>query len=283
MMRRMKRLHHGVSLVALLVCILIVGFVTTQNVDSQPPRFPSDSAAQPNAAASPLSPSPPGNQGTFDRALQILSRARQAYQGIQDYTCTFVTQEMIGSKLLPETTTAMKVRSQPFSVYLKWQAPKSLEGQECCYVAGKNNGMMRVRSAGVLGAIGFVNLDLNDSRVLSTSRHPINEAGIGSLIDRLSKRWPEEQSRQRTQVLIGEYEFARRRCTRVETVNPNTRPGDFYCYRSVIYFDHETRLPIRAEAYGWPSQKYPEGERFEVYSYLDLKFNVGLPEADFKH
>jgi hypothetical protein len=260
-MEKVKRIRNGVTPVALAIGIAMVVFAATQSVKSQPPR----------------------KQASFEQALQILSQASQAYQGIQDYTCTFVKQEVVNGKLLPENIKAMKVRSQPFSVYFKWQAPKSLEGQECCFVAGRNNNLMRVHSAGVLGAIGFVNIEMNDSRVLASSRHPITEAGIGSLIERLAKRWPEEQTRQRTQVLIGEYEFARRRCTRVETVNPNTRPGEFYCYRSVIYFDQQTKLPIRAEAFGWPNDKHPEGERFEVYSYLDLKFNVGLRDADFNY
>jgi len=226
----------------------------------------------------------PEKPAAFDQALRILAHAQAAYQAVQDYTCTFVKHEVIGGQLQPENVLAMKVKAQPFSVHFKWQAPKALEGQECCYVTGKHNGILRGKSPGVLGVVGFLNIALTDPQVVNSSRYPITDAGIGNLIDRLAKRWPEEKARQRTVVSIRDFEFSRRRCTRVETVNPHTQPGEFFCYRSVIYFDHETKLPIRAELYDWPDAASPPGGAFlESYSYVNLKRNVGLTAKDFAY
>ena len=77
----------------------------------------------------------------------------------------------------------MSVRNEPFSVDLRWVKPESFTGQEACYVTGRNNGKMRVKSAGLLGAVGFVSIDPTDLRAQKTSRHDITEAGIGNLLE----------------------------------------------------------------------------------------------------
>jgi hypothetical protein len=39
---------------------------------------------------------------------------------------------------------------------------------------------------------------------------------------------------------------------------------------------------VRAEVYDWPAKKgNPNGELLECYSYVNLKFNVGLTDAAF--
>jgi hypothetical protein len=55
-----------------------------------------------------------------------------------------------------------------------------------------------------------------------------------------------------------------------------------YCHRVVVYFDNGLKLPVRAEVYDWPTPKGdPKGELLECYSYINLKFNVGLTDAAF--
>ncbi|MCG8471295.1 MAG: DUF1571 domain-containing protein [Desulfobacterales bacterium] len=50
---------------------------------------------------------------------------------------------------------------------------------------------------------------------------------------------------------------------------------DYYCRRSVSYFDVETGLLIKIENFNW------QDELYETYYYRDLKVNVGLGPADF--
>jgi outer membrane lipoprotein-sorting protein len=67
----------------------------------------------------------------------------------------------------------------------------------------------------------------------------------------------------------------------METVH-RANTGQFYCYRTVVYFDKQTKLPVRFEAYDWPAAGgTPGGEKLECYSYVDVKFNVGLTDAAF--
>ena len=75
----------------------------------------------------------------------------------------------------------------------------------------------------------------------------------------------------------------RRKATRIEVKHPQQLPHlDFHLAR--IYVDEEYGLPIRYEAYSWPKSadaKLTENELIEEYTYVRLKFNVGLSDADF--
>jgi hypothetical protein len=234
--------------------------------------------------AQPPAPQAPAAASPFDEPLRLIGTARQTYQGVRDYVCLFVKREQIKGVMQPENLISMKVRTQPFSVYLRWHSPKQFQGQEACYVHGRNNNQMRVRSPGLLGAVGFVSLDPRDPRAAENSRHTIVEAGIGNLIERFSSGYAMDRSLGNVQVRLGDYEYNRRRCTRIETIHPDNAGGRVAYYRSVIYLDKETHLPIRVENYDWPRQGgAPDGEQLEVYSYVDMKFNVGLSERDFNY
>jgi hypothetical protein len=220
----------------------------------------------------------------MDYPLRLIWDASQRYRATRDYTALFIKRERIGGQLQPENLIEMKARTQPFSVYLRWLGPSGMAGQEACYVAGRNNGMMRVHSTGLAGVVGFVSLDLRDPRAVASSRHAITEAGIGSLIDKFTQRWDTERRLNKTVVRVAEYMYNKRPCTRIETIHPDNQGGQFYSYRSIVYFDKEYRLPIRVEAYDWPRRGGPpEGDLLESYSYVNLRFNVGLGEADFNY
>jgi outer membrane lipoprotein-sorting protein len=219
-----------------------------------------------------------------DRVMRLISEARKAFAGVQDYTFTLVKREQVNGQLLPENVIAVKIRNQPFSIHMRWLKPKPQEGQEACYVAGKNNGMMRVKPAGMLGAMGFVNIDPKDPRVRQMSRHSITDAGIGNLIERCAQRWEADRQTGKTKLRIGEYEFDGRKCMRVEASHPGSKPGDFYAYRIVVYFDKEMHLPLRCEMYDWPKEGgKAEGEQVECFSFTDLKLNVGLTDESFNY
>ena len=48
-----------------------------------------------------------------------------------------------------------------------------------------------------------------------------------------------------------------------------------------LYFDKETHLPVRVECYDWPHFDGDKGEPIEVYSYVNLRANVGLGDVHF--
>jgi len=50
---------------------------------------------------------------------------------------------------------------------------------------------------------------------------------------------------------------------------------DYYCRRSISYYDADTEILVKIENYDWNDNLY------EVYYYRDLQFNVGLSGDDF--
>jgi hypothetical protein len=258
---------------------------------SQPPNSPAPpgqpSAPQPTGSAAPTgqTPVPPQQVSPMDAPIRLIQEAQKAYQNVRDYTCLLIKQERINSRLSPRNIMEMKVRAQPFSVYLRWLEPRGEAGQEVCYVTGKNDGKMRVHPKGVLGSFaGFISLDPNDPRARQTSKRSITEAGIGNMIERFARAWDNERRLNLTsQVQVAEYEYNRRRCTRVEILHPDNGNGHFLYHRDVLYFDKESHLPIRVEFYDWPRQQGDPGQLVEVYSFANMRINVGLGDAVFDH
>jgi hypothetical protein len=225
-----------------------------------------------NAAASPM-----------DEPIRLITEAKKAMDGVKDYSCVLVKKEKMGDKSPVENVISMRIRSDPFSVDLRWMEPKSFVGQEACYIAGKNDGRMRVKSAGLLGNLGFLALEPDDARARATSKHAITESGLATMIDQFVVAWDKERQLGLTKVRLAEYEFNKRRCTRVET-NQTENPGNqFHFQRTIVYFDQETHLPIRLECYEWPAKEGEPGELAELYSYVNLRLNVGLGDDVFDH
>ncbi len=259
--------------------LVLLGAGQPPNSSSPPPP----SAPQPMETTAPQAPAPAASP--MDEPIRLIQEAQKAYQEVRDYTCLLVKRERMNGTMPPEAVMEMKVRTKPFSVYLKWIQPRTEAGQEVCYVAGRNDGKMRVHPKGVLGSFaGFVSLDVNDPRVRRLSRRNITEAGIGNPIERFSASWEIERRDKLTdQVKVAEYEYNRRRCMRVETIHPTNGNGRFNYYRDVVYFDKQTHLPIRLEFYDWPRQAGDPGQLVESYSFANMRINIGLGDEVFNH
>ena len=235
------------------------------------------------AGVSQTPPPPDAPAPANDPIAQLLADVRVSFARVKDYTGTLVKQERVNGTMQPEQFIALRVRQQPFSVHLKWQGPKQFVGQEAAYIAGKNNGQMRAKGSGLISAVGFVSLEPTDPRALKQSRHAITDSGIGNLIEKIARG--HEVARRaapgQTKATLREYQFQQRPCVGLECMNL-VNNGQFYSYRTVVYFDKEMKLPVRFEAYDWPAPNgSATGELLECYSYIDLKFNVGLTDAAF--
>jgi hypothetical protein len=228
----------------------------------------------------------PPTASPAELSARLNSDAQASFARVKDYVGMFYKQERINGQLQPEQTIQLRIRQQPFSVYMKWVGPQKFVGQEACFVAGKHNNQMRAKSSGpLLGAIGFITLDPRDPKAMANNRHTITEAGLGNLIEKIVAGAEKERSLPPEQLTItsGEYRFLNRPVTRLETTR-RVNDGSFFAHRTVVYFDRETRLPTRFEAYDWPRQGgQPGGDLLECYSFVDLKFNVGLTDSAFNY
>ena len=244
-------------------------------------------AQSPNPQSPPVTGLPTaGSTSQQDLAAKLIADSQASFSRVTDYMGLFYRQERVNGQMQPEQTIQIRVRQQPFSVHMKWLGPQKLVGQEAYFVAGKNNNQVKAKAAGaLLSTLGFLSFDPTDPKIMASNRHPITEAGIGNLIERIAqgneaeRRLPPDQSI----VSFADYKFLNRPVTRMESAH-RVNNGQFYCHRTVVFIDKETRLPVRFEAYDWPRPDGPQnGDLLECYSFVDVKFNVGLNDSAFSN
>jgi hypothetical protein len=214
------------------------------------------------------------------RARKAIADCRVRYAHVRDYTCTFVKRERIDDRLTPQHIMHMKARTNPNSIYFRFQQPN--QGREAIYVHGRNNGRIVAHDVGLTKFLaGTMHLDPRGSMAMEDNRHPVTEAGIGSLIDTVARHWAVELTPGESQLTFhDDVRLGNRHCTVIESVHPERGP-DFLFHKVKLYIDQEHGLPIRFEAYDWPRHTSARAELVEEYSYLDLKINVGLHDQDF--
>jgi len=217
----------------------------------------------------------------LDEPIRLAQKAREKFRTIQDYSCMLVKRERVGGQMLPMEFIQMKTRNRPFGIYMKWQQP--YDGREAIFAEGQYSGKLMVHSTGVEKVVGgTVALDPRGEMAMENSRHAITEAGLGNLIEQLNTRWEAERRLGQSQAEIRDNaKVDNRVCWCVKMVHPND-PRHYTYYRARVFFDKETSLPIRFEAYDWPRRGgAADGDLVEEYTYRDLKFNVSLSSADF--
>jgi len=256
------------------VCTFIaICFVLVATAGSKPLRR---GTAEPRSEA----PEPVAGQEAKKANLEYLSvwvkAARESYARVRDYQTTFVKRERIDGQLQEEQTATMNVRTQPFSVSVKFVSPRAVAGKEASFVEGRNGGKMRAKAGGALGLVGFVTLDPRDPKAMQGTRHAISEAGIGHLIDQLASASAVAPGTVKPEpaVVVSEYTMGKRECLRFDMTDANA-DGARNQFRTLVYFDKETNLPVRYEAYD------RRGEIVESFAYTELRFNIGLTDAAF--
>jgi hypothetical protein len=217
---------------------------------------------------------------TIERAKQEIAACRDRYQSIKDYTCVFHKRERIDGQLVAPHIMTMKARTRSNSIYFKFQQPN--RGREAIFVPEKHAGKIVAHEPGVLRMIaGTMILDPRGTMAMEENRHPITEAGIGSLIHTVIDRWNAELDPTESIVEIHPHaKVGHRACTMIDTTHPAKSPS-FLFHRVKVYIDHEHGIPIRFEAYDWPKAPGEKPELVEEYTYSDLKTDIGLTDLDF--
>jgi hypothetical protein len=214
------------------------------------------------------------------RALRTIKNCLEQFESVADYTCKFYKRERIKGRLTPLHVMEMKARTQPKSIYLKFEQP--YKGREAIYVEGRNEGRVLAHDVGFTKFLaGTLELEPTSARAMDENRHPITDAGIGALIDTVNRRWAVELSPDESILVFDEnMTIGPRRCLVVESIHPRRRE-QFLFYKVRLFIDSELNLPIRFEGYDWPKEEGGPPELLEEYSYIDLKLNVGLGDVDF--
>lgn len=217
-------------------------------------------------------------------ALRWAKEGVESVGAIKDYSADFVKRERIDGVLGERQHIFMKVRHEPFSVYLRFNGPDAVKGQEVIYIRDKNEGNLLAHPTGIRKKlVGTVSLKPTSMLAMSGNRYPITEIGILNLVNRLIEVGEHDTQYGECEVeLFREAKINDRSATCIQVHHPVPR-RNFLFNLARIYVDDEMNLPVRYEAYDWPKANDPEGEPvlLEEYTYYNIKLNNGFTDEDF--
>jgi hypothetical protein len=225
--------------------------------------------------------SPLGGTPAKERLLEVLKLAEKRLSVIDDYTATFRKQERLKGKLGPVQSIQIKVRNEPFAVYMRFLAPK--EGKEAIYGVGMHDGKVIAHNGDwTRRLIPRLAVAPTDPIALADNRHPITEAGLHSLTHRLVAFRELDLKDAEAETLLDRVTDEEGepwlRSIHTHVSQNDERPF----YRVEVLYDPETFIPHKITSYDWPAPA--EGEPLslaESYEYDDLNFDVNLTDRDF--
>jgi hypothetical protein len=215
------------------------------------------------------------------RLLEILLSCKARLDRVEGYTATFRKRERIRGRLGPEQILAMKVRHRPFAVYLKFLAPKA--GKEVVYAEGRyDNKVIAHNGDWTRRLIPRLAVAPTDSLALADSRHPITEAGLANLTDRLiGFRRMDLTDLDAVTILDRTTDSAGRPRLRSLHTHPHQKPDRPFARIEVLY-DPGTWLPLQITSFDWPApDQTGDLELAERYAYDDLQLDAPLDDLDF--
>jgi hypothetical protein len=223
------------------------------------------------------------------RVCDLLKSGRDQFVQIPAYSATFIKRERIGSDLTELTTLELKVRHQPFAIYLKWLEGRGV-GKEVLFNEGENDGNLLVRLGGVKGRlIPAFKLDAGGVLAMGESRYPITKGGILGLTDSLIAHREQELLNQvyaRTRQEADSFCGGRRCAVYLFEFDDRERSPDYR--KSIQYLDRQWNVPLQVENYAWPEPgRHLEGAALdeatliEYYKYSNLVVDGHLTDDDF--
>lgn len=229
----------------------------------------------------------------LEPALKIARTGLETIRtNIQDYTCILIKRERIGAKLGDYEYMHAKVRTGrfangqkiPFSVYMYFLKPAAIKGREVLYVEGQNGDKLVAHETGIKGKLfGTVDLKPDGPIAMMGQRYPITDVGIENLVLKLIERGERETKVGRNDCSVTFHPGAKingRVCTLLRVMYNQPGP-EIEFYKAEIFIDDELQVPIRYVAYDFPMKEGDQPPVLEEYTYVNLKLNVGLTDADF--
>ncbi|MEZ4449200.1 MAG: DUF1571 domain-containing protein [Nannocystaceae bacterium] len=209
-------------------------------------------------------------QGSVGDLRSELIAMESAYRSVRDYTATLTKRERVKGKLLPAEVIEVKFR-RPYSVYMKWTGAAH-QGQEVLYVRGVNGGKLRAHPGSFPDVT--VDLDPRGSMAMRGNRHPITEASLGDIVDKIVRDLRRGDARP-GEVTLQDLGPGQRGGELVRCVEARFSAPGYYAPRVRVCLSARTRLPA------WIQVWDAEDRLVEDYEYRDLKINVGLTDRDF--
>ncbi|QDT37918.1 DUF1571 domain-containing protein [Stratiformator vulcanicus] len=226
-------------------------------------------------------------RAAIQKSVELLSVGLERMKSIPTYTAELERREVVDGRLLDPQEIFLKVRQQPFGVYLQWLGEQA--GREAIYADGENDGKLVVQLGGLRGRLlGPLRLDPKGGVAMSESRHPVTEIGLTNLAEQIIEYRKRELDWNGGIIahLTEGAEHDGRKCFRFECEYASAEVSPEY-RKSIIHIDEEWLLPVAVTNYGWPIREYETPKQcdadtmLEDFAYRDVNLSVRLVSADF--
>lgn len=211
-------------------------------------------------------------------ALRYADECLAKATALTAYEARFQKRELVGDVMINQRV-RMKIRHDPFSVYLYFEDPH--EGREVIYVEGRNNNNLLAHETGLAGLIGTLELSPTGSQAMSENRYPITKAGMANMVQAIIDQWKEESQFGECEVKyykdapVGDY-----KCKVIESIHPRPR-RQFRFHMTRLWIDDETGLPVRVQQFGFPTAKDAKPPVVEDYVFSAVRTETRLTDRDF--
>ncbi len=211
-------------------------------------------------------------------AIRYAKTCLEKVEALPGYTATFYKREVVGRTTVSQQM-KIKIRHKPFSVYLYFEKPNA--GREVLYVEGRNNGKLVAHEAGLLSIAGSMELAPTDSLAMSENRYPITMAGIANMVRETIKTWEEESKYGGTEVkYYKDAKLGNMTCRVIESIHPQPKT-QFKNHKVRLWVDSTTGIPVRIQTYSFPKKTGDKPPVLEDYTFMNIKTDVRLSDADF--
>ncbi len=211
-------------------------------------------------------------------ALKMAYASRAMMSQVHDYTAQFVKKELVNGRYITHNMD-IKLREQPFSVYLRFRDPH--EGRQVLYVKGANGGQILVREKGLGSLAGTIPINPTDPMALSENRHPITEIGISNMLGTVIRQWEAEGRYGEIDVkYFPDAKLGNFPVKVIRTTHPK-RFKQFKFHITQLYLDEKSLFPVRVEQFDWPQGEGEKPLLVEQYMYSGVRTNQNLGAAEF--
>jgi len=208
----------------------------------------------------------------------FLKKALETYDGVRNYKAIFSKTELSKGVLGLREKIYLKFE-KPWKIYMGWLNTEK-KGLQVVYERGKHGGKLAIHKPGLLlGLAPVVFLDPNSPWMREGSAsYDIEDAGIGTFLYDFTKAVLKAGRKQTLEVHFrGRTKEEGLSGEKVEVVFKDSgNDPDYFAHRIVTVFDEKSGLPVYMELF----------DRLDrvtgIYSYENLKINVGKNDEEFK-
>lgn len=210
---------------------------------------------------------------------------------VKDYRCSFVKQELLASGMSAEQEIDVLFRQEPFSVVMHWVRNAGMANR-AIYVKGRWAEPAAEKPAerefavcqpgtAISWALKSIKMPIHGTMAKRTARRSIDEFGFKRTLDLLIKYCELAKSRGELELEFrGETHFDGRPVWVLRRHLPYTGENGPYPDRTAeIFIDKEYRVPVAV--YCYCDDELKAAKLLGKYEYRNIRFNLGLTEADF--